>query len=235
MSRTTEQGVYGIDGKSSRKQVDSQEGSFSDAIGGFITMAANDDVYAPDTVPESLTLPSFYVSNYRLDPASTVGYDSASSWLDPASTVSYDSAYSSLNPASTVGYDSAYSSLDYDWAVSGDSASHGFDAVPIDLVHTSSMLRLHEREVISSKSIFEEWEPVSGVTNNQYPMKQAFIEKLANELFKTTEPLYADERTQARASKVLPELLIAFALRIGHNAKTQMHRTVMAFVYKHRR
>lgn len=220
MSRKTEQGVYGIDGKSSRKQVDSQEGPFSDAIGGFTTMAANDDVYAPDTVPESLMLPSFYVSNYRLDAASTVGYDSASSWLDPASTVSYDSAYSSL---------------DYDWAVSGDSASHGFDAVPIDLVHTSSMLRLHEREVISSKSIFEEWEPVSGVTNNQYPMKQAFIEKLANELFKTTEPLYADERTQARASKVLPELLIAFALRIGHNAKTQMHRTVMAFVYKHRR
>lgn len=65
--------------------------------------------------------------------------------------------------------------------------------------------------------------------------KQGFVRELANELFKAVSSLNANEMIQARVSNSLPELLQAFALKVGYGAKTQMHRDVMAFVYRHRR
>ncbi|KAK5997703.1 Conidiophore development regulator abaB [Cladobotryum mycophilum] len=43
-----------------------------------------------------------------------------------------------------------------------------------------------------------------------------------------------DESTQTRISENLPNLLKLFALKVGYNAPTQMHRDVMTFVHKHR-
>lgn len=65
--------------------------------------------------------------------------------------------------------------------------------------------------------------------------KQGYIWELANELFKNISSIRADNITQARISNILPELLQAFALKVGYDAKTQMHRDVMAFVHRHRR
>ncbi|KAL6895023.1 hypothetical protein GGI43DRAFT_411674 [Trichoderma evansii] len=65
--------------------------------------------------------------------------------------------------------------------------------------------------------------------------KQGFVWELANELFKNISSLNADEKTQARVSNILPELLQAFALKVGYGVKTQMHRDVMAFVHRYRR
>ncbi|RSL81851.1 hypothetical protein CEP52_017103 [Fusarium oligoseptatum] len=41
-------------------------------------------------------------------------------------------------------------------------------------------------------------------------------------------------QTQTRISEILPELLKAFALKVGYDGPTQMHRDVMAFVHRHR-
>lgn len=65
--------------------------------------------------------------------------------------------------------------------------------------------------------------------------KQGFVRELANELFKAVSSLNANEMIQTRVSNMLPELLQAFALKVGYGAKTQMHRDVMAFVFKYRR
>ncbi|EHK47314.1 hypothetical protein TRIATDRAFT_181283, partial [Trichoderma atroviride IMI 206040] len=65
--------------------------------------------------------------------------------------------------------------------------------------------------------------------------KRGFIWELANEMSKTISSLNADEKTQARVSNILPELLGEFALKIGNSAETQMHRNTMALVYRYRR
>ncbi|PTB37467.1 hypothetical protein M441DRAFT_149409 [Trichoderma asperellum CBS 433.97] len=75
----------------------------------------------------------------------------------------------------------------------------------------------------------------SDESRSTFSKKRSFIWELANELFKNISSLNVDEMTQARVSNILPELLQAFALKVGYGAKTQMHRDVMAFVHRHRR
>lgn len=72
-------------------------------------------------------------------------------------------------------------------------------------------------------------------SRSTFSKKQGFVRELANELFKAISSLNANEMIQARVSNILPELLQAFALKVGYGAKTQMHRDVMAFVYRYRR
>ena len=65
---------------------------------------------------------------------------------------------------------------------------------------------------------------------------EAYISELAGDLFsKFRSLLLSDVETMESISRVLPELLKAFALRVGYNAPTQMHRDVMFFVHKNRR
>lgn len=75
----------------------------------------------------------------------------------------------------------------------------------------------------------------SDESTSTFSKKQNFVRELANELSKAIGSLNANEMIQARVSNSLPGLLQAFALRVGYGAKTQMHRDVMAFVYRHRR
>jgi hypothetical protein len=65
--------------------------------------------------------------------------------------------------------------------------------------------------------------------------KEAYISELADDLFSKVRSLMSGVETMESISRVLPELLKAFALRVGYNAPTQMHRDVMCFVYKNRR
>lgn len=62
-----------------------------------------------------------------------------------------------------------------------------------------------------------------------------YIREFAEDLFSKIGALTVDEKTRSRASAILPDLLKAFALKVGHNGKTQMHRDVMVFVHRHRR
>ncbi|KAI9662603.1 MAG: hypothetical protein M1821_008770 [Bathelium mastoideum] len=64
---------------------------------------------------------------------------------------------------------------------------------------------------------------------------KGYISDLAKELFSTLVPCEPDGDTLERISEMFPDLLRAFALKLGHEAQTQMHRDVSFFVHKHRR
>jgi hypothetical protein len=64
---------------------------------------------------------------------------------------------------------------------------------------------------------------------------ESYISELADDLFSKFRDETFDNQTMQRISGVLTELLKAFALRVGHNAPSQMHRDVMFFVHKYRR
>jgi hypothetical protein len=64
---------------------------------------------------------------------------------------------------------------------------------------------------------------------------ESYISEFADDLFSKFRYEKFDNQTMQRISRVLTELLKAFALRVGHNAPSQMHRDVMFFVHKYRR
>ncbi|KAF3904310.1 hypothetical protein ABW20_dc0105558 [Dactylellina cionopaga] len=64
--------------------------------------------------------------------------------------------------------------------------------------------------------------------------KKRYIAELADALFDGVPAEQPDSRALERVSMVLPELLKAFALKLGYSAPTQMHRDVMVFVHKNR-
>ena len=71
----------------------------------------------------------------------------------------------------------------------------------------------------------------SSVTSLQ---REGYISELAGDLFTKVSSWQPDSMTMERISEVLPELLRAFALKVGHNAPSQMHRDVMVFIHKNR-
>ena len=64
---------------------------------------------------------------------------------------------------------------------------------------------------------------------------ESYISELADSLLHEIRSEQPDDTTLEQISRILPELLKAFALKVGHNASTQMHRDVMFFIHKHRR
>jgi hypothetical protein len=67
------------------------------------------------------------------------------------------------------------------------------------------------------------------------PQDKGCIAELAAELFGTVKSRESDKQTLERISEMLPDLLRAFALKLGHKAQTPMHRDVSFFVHKYRR
>ena len=65
--------------------------------------------------------------------------------------------------------------------------------------------------------------------------KESYISELANDLLSKARSEQPDSQMIQRISLSLPKLLRAFALKVGYNAPSQMHRDVMWFVHKHRR
>ncbi|KAI0096788.1 hypothetical protein GGR51DRAFT_566969 [Nemania sp. FL0031] len=63
---------------------------------------------------------------------------------------------------------------------------------------------------------------------------QENIVGLADDLFNKVNSWDPNSNTKERISKALPDLLKNFALKVGHNAKAQVHRNVMAYIHKHR-
>lgn len=75
----------------------------------------------------------------------------------------------------------------------------------------------------------------SNAPSATFSMQEEYIEALADDLFKKMRSLNVSEEPQTGISMILPELLQAFALKVGHDAPTPIHLDVMAFVHKHRR
>ena len=67
------------------------------------------------------------------------------------------------------------------------------------------------------------------------PRNEEYISRLALDLFNSIKSYESDRNTLERISGKLPELLRAFALKIGHKAQSQMHRDISFFVHKHRK
>ncbi|CAI6282786.1 unnamed protein product [Periconia digitata] len=63
---------------------------------------------------------------------------------------------------------------------------------------------------------------------------QLYTSELADEIYKIVLSVNLDDDIMERICATLPVLLKAFGLRIGCNARTQMHRDVMFFIVKHR-
>ncbi len=67
------------------------------------------------------------------------------------------------------------------------------------------------------------------------PRDKGYIADLAVELFNSIQPCESRRGTLERISELLPDLLRAFALKLGYKAQTLMHRDISFFVHKHRR
>lgn len=61
-----------------------------------------------------------------------------------------------------------------------------------------------------------------------------YITQLTDDLFNKVPHEQCNDQTKNRTSEILPELLEAFALKIGHSSPSQMHRNAMFFIHKHR-
>lgn len=72
-------------------------------------------------------------------------------------------------------------------------------------------------------------------TSTLPPRDERFIDELAADLFGTVKSYESNRETLERISEVLPDLLRAFALKLGHKAQTPTHRDVSYFVHKYRR
>ncbi|KAL7968449.1 hypothetical protein HDV63DRAFT_87679 [Trichoderma sp. SZMC 28014] len=93
---------------------------------------------------------------------------------------------------------------------------------------TQSSQELHGQDVSDAETVYSE---ESSTANTR---RQTYIWELAEDLFESINSVYTQSDSQTNISKLLPDLLQAFALMIGRNAPTQMHRDIMAFVHKHR-
>jgi len=83
-----------------------------------------------------------------------------------------------------------------------------------------------------NKTVYEGYSDTSSLADLKY---ESYISEFADDLFSKFRYETFDNQTMQRMSGVLTELLKGFALRVGHNAPSQMHRDVMFFVHKYRR
>lgn len=74
----------------------------------------------------------------------------------------------------------------------------------------------------------------SSVSSKAFPKRHRYIQEMADDLFSKIGTPNVDGKTQTEILEILPELLKAFALKIGHDGPTQMHRDVMVFIHRHR-
>lgn len=93
---------------------------------------------------------------------------------------------------------------------------------------TQSSQELDGQDISDAKTVYSE---ESSTANSS---RQAYIWELAENLFRNLHSISTNRDFPANVSTSLPDLLQAFALMVGHNAPTQMHRDIMAFVHKYR-
>ncbi|KAJ0420501.1 hypothetical protein BJY00DRAFT_136689 [Aspergillus carlsbadensis] len=86
----------------------------------------------------------------------------------------------------------------------------------------------HVAEVDDTRTEYSEASTVAMQRN------EAAVSELADDLFKKVAAQVHDARTMRQIIDILPDVLKAFALRIGYKAPTQIHRDIMFFIHKHR-
>lgn len=74
-------------------------------------------------------------------------------------------------------------------------------------------------------------------SSTTHSRQQIFISELATHIFNATKSFHMDREALKQILHILPELLKAFSLKIGHhdsNASTEMHRDAMVFIHRYR-
>ncbi|RYP32296.1 hypothetical protein DL767_005271 [Monosporascus sp. MG133] len=131
--------------------------------------------------------------------------------------------------------DSGYASTTHDKYGHTQSTGDVQFQPPIDKIHASTINNMFE-------GAYDQNDPESDDVGTIYSdasslpalAEEGYISELADDLFKRICSGQSDGQIIERISEILPELLKAFALKVGHNALSQMHRDVMFFVHKHR-
>lgn len=129
------------------------------------------------------------------------------STTDPNTLNPTDSGYATIHTRDT-GFDKA--------------ANHG------NWNTTQSSQELYGQDISDAETVYSEESSTADTR------RQTYIWELAENLFESIHSIYTKSDFQTNISKSLPDLLQAFALMVGHNAPTQMHRDTMAFVHKYR-
>lgn len=83
-------------------------------------------------------------------------------------------------------------------------------------------------EMAAARTIYSDTSSIASLR------KESYIGLFGEDLFTKIVSWQPDAQATERISEVLPELLRAFALKIGHNAPSQIHRDVMVFIHKNR-
>ncbi|CAG9982607.1 unnamed protein product [Clonostachys byssicola] len=115
---------------------------------------------------------------------------------------------------------------------------------PTDSGYGSQLATGVQKSFIQHHAVDAQYEPDVGFddTATEYSdtssvatwKKESYIEEFVDDLVAGVRELQPDEETLNRISALLPDLLKAFALRVGYNAPSRMHRDVMYFIHKYR-
>lgn len=136
-----------------------------------------------------------------------------------------DSGYASTNNGRLQGKQASqaeYRAQTAETIASEDLLDEGY-------IETSSIAALDDIDLEDTRTIYSDASSLPGLRDDNY------ISEFADNLVSKLRYEKLDGQTIQRISGILTELLKAFALKVGHNAPSQMHRDVMFFVHKYRK
>lgn len=144
----------------------------------------------------------------------------------------HESIHKNKGAGSSHGYESAsHGKFDLTQNVRAEDRTQSTKDIqsrrPTDDGYASAMSRNPESDDIGTV-----YSDVSSLSTLE---KEKYISELADDLFDKVRSQQPDQHTMERISENLPALLKAFALKVSHDAPSQIHRDVMFFVHMYRR
>jgi hypothetical protein len=111
----------------------------------------------------------------------------------------------------------------------------GHDGPPTDSGYVSATKTIGHNEQESTALLGEDARTIYSDTSSVLgPDREQYLTGLADDLYSKVLSEQEDDEIAKQVCAVLPGLLKAFALKMGHDAPSQMHRDIMAFVHKSR-
>ncbi|KAI1132592.1 hypothetical protein F5Y10DRAFT_197377 [Nemania abortiva] len=130
-------------------------------------------------------------------------------------TYRYQAAASALGPSTDSGYASGIHTKDK-WQ---------------PRIEQTTILATQQQSDDDSEDIATVYSDTSSMASSR---QENYIWDLASDLFEKVSSWNPDSQTKERISTALPDLLKTFALKIGHDGESQIHRNVMVYVHKYR-
>ncbi|KAI0459499.1 hypothetical protein F5B21DRAFT_455072 [Xylaria acuta] len=194
----------------------SSGGNFSNHLSPFEQSTSKEQAHSRALAAETSHMDAVLFSGSKDDPTFPRHLLAETSLEETAPRSYQPESPTSIRMAPT---DSGYASAAYTkemWQVSPDQARIQNTQDPKD----------HDNE--DAATIY------SDTSSLAFSRQENYILQLADDLYDKISYWNPDSHAKERISTVLPDLLRDFALKIGHNAESQMHRNVMVYVHKHR-